>query len=170
MKAQPFRIERLADHDRTAFDCGVPALDQYLRTQAGADRRRRVSFCYLAIDNQTDRVAGYYTLSATGVPLTALPRATTKRLPRYPTVPAVLVGRLVVDRRDQGRKLGGVLLVDAIKRTVASGIAAFAIIVDAKDKRAAAFYERFGFQQFADHERRLFLPLSDTLKRLMHDE
>ena len=169
MTPPPFRIELLADHDRADFDCGVDPLNEYFRTRVGQDTRRRVSFCYVAVENVSNRVAGYYTLSATGVALTALPPETTKRLPRYPTIPAVLIGRLAVDRRYQSRKLGGALLFDAIKRTIRSGIAAFAVIVDAKDDMAVAFYERYGFQRFGDLERRLFLPSSDALKRLARD-
>ena len=169
MTPPPFRIELLADHDRADFDCGADPLNGYFLTRVGQDTRRRVSFCYVAVENASNRVAGYYTLSATGVALTALPAKTTKRLPRYPTIPAVLIGRLAVDRRYQGHKLGGALLFDAIKRTISSGIAAFAVIVDAKDDTAVAFHERYGFQRFRDLERKLFLPISDALKRLALD-
>ena len=167
MTRAPFRIELLDQHDRTEFDCGMPPLNDYLQSRASQDLRRRISMCYVAIENDTDMLAGYYTLSATGIAMTDLPDKTTKRLPRYPTVPAVLVGRLAVDVDFQGRRLGGALLIDALKRTDDAGIAAFAMIVDAKDDDAVAFYEHFGFKRFQDLEQKLFLPIGDGLKRLL---
>lgn len=129
-----------------------------------------MGFCYVAVEKVSNQVAGYYTLSATGIALSALPSETAKRVPRYPLVPAVLIGRLAVDRRFRGRKLGGVLLFDAIRRTLRSEIAAFAVVVDAKDDAAVVFYERYGFQRFHDLERKLFLPISDALKRLAQSD
>ncbi len=163
----PFRIELLGSHDRKPFDCGVEALNDYFRAGVSQDVRRRVALCYVAIEEATDRVAGYYTLAAAGVALGDLPQATVKRLPRYPTVPAVRIGRLAVDRAFHGRKLGGVLLFDAIRRTCDSGIAAFAVIVDAKDDKAAAFYKHHGFLPLESSGRTLFLPIGDALKRLV---
>lgn len=163
----PFRIELLGSHDREQFDCGVEALNDYFRVRVSQDVRRRVALCYVAIEEATDRVAGNYTLAASGVALGDLPKAVVKRLPRYPTVPAVRIGRLAVDRDFQGRKLGGVLLFDAIRRTCESGIAAFAVIVDAKDDHAAAFYKHYGFVPLESTGRSLFLPIGDALKRLM---
>lgn len=165
MTTAPFRVELLEKHDRSGFDCGVEPLDDYFRSRVGQDMRRRVSFCYVAIENATDRVAGYYTLAACGVALRDLPHEIARKLPRYPSVPAVRIGRLAVDRQYQGRKLGGVLLYDAIDRTCRSGIAAYAVIVDAKDERAAAFYEHHGFTRFRDSERTLFLPIGEALRR-----
>jgi len=129
-----------------------------------------MSFCYVAVARVTERVAGYYTLAATGVALGDLPEKAAKRLPRYPMIPAVLIGRLAVDRRYQGRKLGGALLFDAIKRTVRSEVAAYAVVVDAKDDAAVTFYERFGFQRFEAMPRKMFLPIIEALKRLARGE
>jgi len=164
-----FRIDRLGNQDRTGFDCGVEPLNEYFRDHVTQDVRRRVSACYVCVENRTGRIAGYYTLAATGVSLVDLPPAARKRLPRYPTVPAVLIGRLAIDLRFRGRRLGGVLLFDAISRTCTSGIGAYAVIVDAKDDQAVGFYECFGFQRFQHLERRLFLPISNALKRLVAD-
>jgi GNAT superfamily N-acetyltransferase len=152
-----------------AFNCGVQPLNEYFWYRVGQDVCRRVSFCYIAIDDVTDQIAGYYTLAACGVALADLPAEIAKRLPRYPTVPAVRIGGLAVDWRFQGRKLGGALLYDAIERTCRSGIAAYVILVDAKDERAAAFYEHFGFQRFDARERTLFLPISEAIKRQTRD-
>ena len=111
----PYRVERLDAHDRSGFDCGVPALNAYLKTQAGQEVRRRVTACFLLVEQASEAIAGYYTLSAGSVLLSDLPEATAQKLPRYPTVPIVRIGRLTIDFRYQGKKLGGVLLYDAIK-------------------------------------------------------
>jgi ribosomal protein S18 acetylase RimI-like enzyme len=143
----------------------VEALNEYFRVRVSQDVRRRLSFCYIALEESTNRIAGYYTLSASGVALGTVPEAVAKRLPRYPMIPAVRIGRLAIDRDFQGRRLGGALLFDAIDRTCTSGIAAFAVVVDAKDDIAVAFYEHHGFQRFGEMNRTLFLPIGDALKR-----
>jgi predicted GNAT family N-acyltransferase len=106
------------------------------------------------------RVAGYYTLAAASVLLADLPDATAKKLPRYPSVPAIRMGRLAVDQGFKGRGLGGALLADALERAARSEIAAFAFVVDAKDDTAAAFYVHHGFIALPDTPSTLFLPLA----------
>ena len=161
------RTELLSDrHDRQGFSCGVAALDRYLKTQAGPDMRRRVSNCFVATDEATGAILGFYTLAAASIPMTDLPAAEAKKLPRYPTLPAVLLGRLAIDRHWQGRKLGGVLLYDAARRAALADPAAFALLVDAKDEAAAAFYRHHGFQPFANHPGSLFLALA-AIARLL---
>jgi len=162
----PFRIESLEKHDRTIFDCGVEPLNDYFLTRVRQDIRRHVTKCYVAVDNETEQIAGYYTLAAGAVVLNDLPEQIVKRLPRYPSVPIVRIGRLAVDWRYQGRKLGSALLADALKRSIDSEIAAFAAVVDAKDADAVAFYEHHGFMILPSSDKTLFLPLSDALKRL----
>ncbi len=164
---RPFRIEALdPKRDRKGFDCGVEPLDNYFQVRVGQDIRRRVTACYVAIDNANEHIAGYYTLAAYGVTITDLPVEVIKKLPRYPTIPAVKVGRLAVDQDYRGKKLGGAMLFDAIKRTCNSGIAAYALIVDAKDNNAVAFYKHFGFQRFKDQQQTLFIPIDAALKKL----
>src|ERR1700691_4402992 len=108
MTAPAFRIEPLGDaHDRTGFHCGEEALDRYFQTQATQDIRRRVANCFVAVDAASGQVAAYYTMAAASVPLVDLPPEEAKRLPRYPTLPAVRIGRLAVDQRYQCRGLGG---------------------------------------------------------------
>jgi len=147
-------------HDRTAFSCGEPALDSYLQRQASQDVRRRVAQVFVAVGDAPGKIAGYYSLSAASFEKDELPPALAKRLPHYP-VPAAVLGRLAVDRAQQGRGLGEMLLLDAIRRVVRASttIAVHAIVVDAKNERARAFYERYGFRAFATGPRRLFLPL-----------
>ena len=155
-----FRLEVLGPkHGREAFSCGVQALDQYLINQANQDARRRVSACYVAVDVDSGRVAGYYTLSAGGVPLNDLPADLTKRLPRYPSVPVARVGRLAVDIAFQGKQLGGAMVADAALRAARSEVAVFALIVDAKDDAAVAFYRHLGFELFGGNSRQLIVPL-----------
>lgn len=108
-----------------------------------------------------DGIAGYYTLSATGVKLVELPARTARKLPKYPLVPATLLGRLAVDRRHQGKGYGRFLLADALHRALRSEIASFAVIVDAKDDNARKFYEREGFLQLIDQPMRLYRPMAD---------
>jgi GNAT superfamily N-acetyltransferase len=110
-------------------------------------------------------IVGYYTLSSTSVRLVELPSPTARKLPRYPRVPATLLGRLAVDRRWRGKGYGRFLLADALWRAAVSEIASFAVIVDAKDDNARRFYERESFLAFPDQPMKLFLPTAD-IRRL----
>lgn len=162
----PFRLEALGPgHERSGFSCGVEVLDQYLASQASQDVRRRVSACYVAVEVPSGKVAGFYTLAASSVPLTDLPPGLTKRLPRYPAVPVARIGRLAIDKAFQGQKLGGALLADAAVRAARSEVAVFALIVDAKDDDAAAFYRHHGFAPVGDDRRRLLIPLRRFLQQ-----
>jgi ribosomal protein S18 acetylase RimI-like enzyme len=162
-----FHIEVLsAGHDRTAFDCGTPTLNEYFAKQAGQDARRRIATCFVAVEKASSQVAGYYTLSACGVALDDLPPDLKKKLPRYPTIPAILIGRLAVDRRFQRQRLGEALLANALRRMLNTEIAAAIAVVDAQDDRAAKFYQRYGFQELSATPRRLFIPLSEKLRDL----
>ena len=106
-------------------------------------------------------VGGYYTLSATAVKLADLPDQTVRRLPRYPLVPATLLGRLAVDRRFEGKGYGRFLLADALYRVARNEIASFAVVVDAKDEDVRRFYERESFLPFAGQPMKLFRPVAD---------
>ena len=164
MSSAPFQIVPLdAALDRTTFSCGAEPLNRYLREQVSQDTRRRVAACFVALA-EGQRIAGYCTLASTSIRLTDLPASTGKKLPRYPTVPAVRMGRLAVDQAFKGRGLGGALLADALTRAVRSEIAAFALVVDAKDETAAAFYRHHGFLALPDATLTLFLPLASVLK------
>ncbi|ABK10046.1 MULTISPECIES: GNAT family N-acetyltransferase [Burkholderia] len=147
-----------AAHDRSRFACGTPALDRYLREVVTQDVRRRVAACFVMLDGNV--VAGYYTLSAASVALTDLPHAIARKLPRYPAIPVVRMGRLAVDQAYRGRRLGAALLVNALQRAAKSEIAAVALTVDAKDETAAAFYRHFGFAPLTSDPLALFMPLA----------
>ncbi len=162
---ESFRIEPLGpSHDRASFNSGVVPLDESLRERATQDIRRRVAACFVALEGSGNEIAGYYTLAAGGVPLTDLPEALIKRLPRYPSVPVARLGRLAVDQRYGGRKLGGALLWDAGLRALRSEVAAFALVVDAKDANAEAFYRHHGFLSFGSQPFQLILPLATFAK------
>ena len=159
----PFRIERLAKHNRTNFDCGIEILNWYLQKQANQDQSKRYSVCFLAIDDANEKVAGFYTLSSGCVDLDRLPDELAKRLPRYPAAPVVTMGRLAVDRAYQGSGLARSLLVDAIYRVQKLEIGAFALTVDAKDEESEAFYLHHGFVKLESREgsgRTLALPVA----------
>lgn len=153
-------------HARAAFSCGEPALDIYLQRQASQDIRRRVAQVFVATCDDPEEIAGYYSLSAASFAKDELPPAMAKKLPYYP-VPAAVLGRLAVDRKYQGRKIGEMLLLDAIRRVVgaSAAIAIHAIVVDVQNEKARTFYERYGFLKFASERRRLFLPL-ETFQKL----
>jgi len=159
-----YRIELLGNqHDRTAFSCGIEALDRYLHVQAGQDSRRRIASCFVLVAPDGS-LAGYYTLSAAGIALADLPADVTRKLPRYPLLPAALMGRLAVDRRRHGQRLGELLLFDAFSRALRSEIACYAFLVDAKNETAEAFYKRYEFRRLTASTRRLFISLADIAR------
>ncbi len=148
-------------HDRTAFYCGADALDRYLKQQARQDADKRVAAPFVAVNPPNTRVLGYYTLSASVVTLTDLPDELTRKLPRYPQLPVTLLGRLAVDQSARGQRLGEHLLLDALHRSLthADEIAAMAVVVDAKDENAAAFYRHYEFIPLQAQPRRLYVPM-----------
>lgn len=156
-----YAIEPLnAGHDRSGFSCGLESLDRYLLQQAGQDLRRRVAAPFVLQDWENKRIAGYYTLCATGIELQDLPPQQVKKLPRYPVIPATLLGRLAIDERYQGQGLGNFLLFDAFGRSLRSEIASYAVVVEAIDEKASAFYQHHQFIPFPDQPRRLYLPMA----------
>lgn len=158
------RVEVLGpQHDRAAFESGVEPLDRYFRIQAGQDARKNMAAPFVLV-LPDGSIAGYYTLSATAVQLGELPDKTIRKLPRYPLVPATLLGRLAIDRRHQGKGYGRFLLADALYRAVRSEIASFALIVDAKDENARRFYERESFLPLRDQPMKLFRPMADIAR------
>jgi ribosomal protein S18 acetylase RimI-like enzyme len=165
-----FRIEALSPaHDRKSFSCGVEPLDAYFRERVSQDIKRRVSNCFVMRDG-AGAIAGYYTFAATSLPLTELTDEEKKRLPRYPLLPAGLIGRLAIDRRFRRQGLGGALIIDAAHRASRADPAIFALIVDAKDDTAAAFYRHLGFRAFLSRPSSLFLPVATALQALAADK
>jgi len=157
-----FRVEPLTDqHERESFSCGVEALDRYFRRQIRQDSRRRITSAYLLIRRQSGAIAGFYTLANAVINLDQLPPELARRLPKYPQIPATLLGRLAVDLHHRGLGLGEFLLVDALRRSLTGSqvSASFAVVVDAKDQAARNFYGKFGFLEIKGSARRLMLPI-----------
>ena len=152
-----FSIRLLSSKDnRDDFDCGEDALNIYIRQRAQQDVRRNLAVCYVLIDDdRPDAVAGFYTLSATGIGLADMPESAQRKI-RYRNIPAALLGRLAVDAGYQGRGLGRAMLADAIDKVASSGIGCYAIVVDAKDETACRFYQSLGFTPFEEGGLRLY--------------
>ena len=156
-------IRRLReDDDRSRFDCGERALNEWLRTVANQHQKKNLSRTYVATLADDDRnIIGYYALAATSVETDGMPGA---RLPR--SVSAVLLARLAVDSQHKGHGLGEYLLAHALDTvlTTAEAIGVQCVVVDALDESAAGFYRKYGFESFTDAPRRLFLPVA-TIKQ-----
>jgi GNAT superfamily N-acetyltransferase len=163
-----FFCERLSKrHDRGSFDCGIPELNDYLLNRATQDMRRLVAAVFVLVPTDApSTIAGFYSLSSASIGLNDLPKHAVKKLPRYPRVPAVLIGRLARDQTFPGT--GRLLLMDALRRAVSHSdeVAAAMIVVDAMNDAAQQFYEKFGFESALNVAGRLFLPLG-TAKKLI---
>lgn len=164
MNAAPeWREEAIArNHDRAAFDCGSPELNDYLKRYARQNHETGGAKTFVAVrPAEPDRVLGYYSISPGAIEFARVPAALTRRLGRY-EVPVFRLGRLAINRSVQGRGLGGELLLTAGARAlaVAAEIGGVALAIDAKDARAAEWYERFGAVTLLDDRLKLILPLS----------
>lgn len=154
-------------HRRKSFLCGKELLDNYLHYQAGQDVKRKLSACFILIDTETELIKGYYTLSNNSIPLHLIPPGFQKKLPvAYSAIPTTLLGRLAIDSRFQGRGIGKILLIDALKRSfeTAKIIGSFAVVADPIDVNAVRFYEKYGFITLPDSGK-MFLPMK-TVKEL----
>ncbi len=153
-----YRIEPLSSaHDRASFSCGNSDLDRYLRQQASQDSRRDFATIFMAVEISTDVLHGFYSLSMASVLLDQLPTEIARKMPRYPTAPAVRLGRLAVHQDVQGRGLGAHLLIDAMCRALKNDLAWTAFVVEAKNDRARTWYKKFGFRSFFDNKNHLYL-------------
>ncbi|OXA93485.1 GNAT family N-acetyltransferase [Flavobacterium hercynium] len=137
------------DHEKKHFSCGKIALDDYFHKQAGQDARKDLSVCYVVTDTDEDenKILGYYTLTNNSIPWAEFPEELTKKIPKSYSIPTALLGRLAVDKNNQGRKLGEILLFDALKKCleVSEKMGLYAVIVDPLDDAAIAFYQSYGF-------------------------
>jgi GNAT superfamily N-acetyltransferase len=167
----PFHFEPLAGrHDRAKFQCGVPALDDWFRARASQDQRRRVAQVFVALDDK--EIVGFYSLSMFTLALDSLPTELSHRLPRYDAIPAAFIGRLARSSGTRGHGIGDLLLADAVKRvlSVTELVAAYAIVVDAKDDRGRQFYEVHGFKPLPSRPLRLFLLTQTAVDALKASE
>ena len=159
--APPHRVEPLKDaHDRSAFRCGVAELDRYFLYRAGQEARRKAAAPFVMV-NRDGAIVGYYTLSAYGVYLRELPEAIAKKFPKYPLLPATLLGRLAIGSEYRGQKLGRLLLMDALRRSWknTAEVASIGMVAEAIDESAQSFYRRHEFQPLLDHPNKLFLSM-----------
>lgn len=155
------------NHKRKDFDCGKDLLNNYLKNQAGQDIKRKLSACFVLADSETNIIKGYYTLSNNSIPLNSFPEDIQKKLPKsYTSIPTTLLGRLAIDKKFQGKGIGKILLIDALKRSydISKEIGSFAIVVDPIDKEAERFYEKYDFIYLPDSEKMIIS--TKTLKLL----
>jgi predicted GNAT family N-acyltransferase len=148
-------------HDRAGFGCGVAELDDYLHRFALQHSRKGVSAVYVLVDTDAPQhILGYYTLSAAQADAQHLSEADRKKLPRYP-VPCFRMGRLACSTQVRGQGVGKLLMGCAVERCLQARkqVAAFALLVDAKDAKAKSFYEHYGFTAFVETPMKLYLPL-----------
>jgi GNAT superfamily N-acetyltransferase len=166
----PFRIEPFnpARHRREEFDCGVAALNAYLKTRARKEMEAGVAVCFVAVPvSDLGCIAGFYTLSAATMLRADLSdQKLLKKLPLYPDFPATLLDRLARSTTFKGQGLGDLLMISALERAVAgsSEVASWAIITDPKDAKATGFYAGFGFQKLSGD--RMFLPMKKAVEWL----
>lgn len=156
-------IETLSSHhDRRDFDCGVEDLNTYLQRYSGQHERKGMGRTYVATKPGETRVLGYYTISSSSIAFDVVP----ENLPRH-RVPVALIGRLAVDKSARGRKLGETLLIHALQsaQRAAKIVGIYAVVVDAFDEAARAFYLQYGFEELIDDRLHLYLPMK-AIERL----
>lgn len=163
MRPAPFPIILLEGQSRPGFDCGRVALNRYFAEQVGQDVRRGMATCHIAVSPETGDIAGFYTATAAEIAMQDMPAALSRKLPKYATAPAVRLGRLAVDLRYRGKGLGQFLLIHAAGQAARSGIGVYALIVDAKDDTAAAFYRHHGLLSYGSAPGQMFAPLRTLL-------
>jgi GNAT superfamily N-acetyltransferase len=154
-------------HDRSAFVCGKPSLDDFIRTRVSQYEKRRLGKTFVAVSEGEKRVIGYYTLAAGAVQFEHLPTEASRSLPQHP-VPAILLARLAVDQSAQGKRLGEGLLLDALQRSLdlSGNLGTHAVEVDALDDSAVAFYAKYGFAPLLDNPKHLYLPIA-TIEKVL---
>jgi predicted GNAT family N-acyltransferase len=158
LKISPFDK---SNHIRDLFSCDEESLDNYIRRGVSQDIKRRIAAVYVLTDEPDNEVLGYYTLSSYTIEITALEESFTRKFPRYPLLPATLLGRLAVDENQKGKGFGQLLLLDSMKRSLAisKDIASLALVVDALNEKALSFYLKYGFKQFKDEPKKLYYPM-----------
>lgn len=153
-------------HDKSNFSCGIDSLDAYIKTRASQDKKKKVAVTYVLHEKDNSVIVGYYTLSSTAIDLEAIPKEIQKKLPKYPDLPATLIGRLAIDKTYQDKHLGQYILVDALKRSynVSIQVASYAVVVEAINAAAEKFYRKYGFLDLSSNSSKLFIPMNDVEK------
>ena len=148
-------------HDRSGFQCGEPALDEYLRKYAVQQSAKGLCSIFVLIDDASpSKILGFYTLSAAQIGTDQLSDSEKKKLPRYP-IPCFRMGRLARSIEHRGGGIGAVLMGLAVDRCVKARmhVGAYALLADAKSEEASAFYQQYGFKVCLDSPMALYLPL-----------
>jgi GNAT superfamily N-acetyltransferase len=153
-------------HTRVAFSCGDESLDRYFSQQAMQDLRRKAAAAFVFTDTNSLEILGFYTLSAETILPGDLPEEIARKLPRYPRLPATLIGRLAVAKQHHGEGIGEFLLMNALERSFKSAetVGSIAVVVEAISDRARRFYLNYDFIPFHDSGNRLFLPMGTIAK------
>jgi len=142
-------------HNREAFDCGNELLSNYLKTQASQDIKRKLSACFVLLENKKT-ILGYYTLSNNSIPLSSFSESIQKKFPKsYKSIPTTLLGRLAIDSKHQNKGYGEILLIDALKRSFeySKEIGSFAVVVDPINEEAEKFYSKYEFIKLPDSKK-----------------
>jgi GNAT superfamily N-acetyltransferase len=150
-------------HNKASFLCGINLLDDYIRTQANQDKKKRVAVTYVLHEKDSNTIVGYYTLSSTAIELGEIPAMLQGKIPKYPNLPATLIARLALDRKSQEQGLGQYLLVDALQRaySVSQQIASYAVIVETINGATERFYKKHGFLDLSNQSSQLFITMRD---------
>jgi GNAT superfamily N-acetyltransferase len=153
-------------HLRDSFSCGEESLDDYIKRRASQELKKLISTTFVLTDSPNRIAMGYYTISSYSVDAAVLDDAFAKSLPRYPLLPATLLGRLAVDLNQKGKGYGGRLLVDSMKVALDTSkrIASMALVVDAMNDDALSFYLKYDFRQFKNEPMKLYYSMSDIGK------
>ena len=154
-------------HDKENFSCGIKSVENRLWKEGAQGVKSQLSTCFEKDNKETEKISGYYTLSSSNISQNLIPDSFKKKLPKsYLSIPTILLGRLAIDKEFQGRGLGKILLIDALKRCcdTSESIGAYAVIVDPLDKEAEKFYEKYGFIKLPDSGK-MFIPIK-TIKEL----
>ena len=152
-------------HNRAAFSCEQPRLENYLKTQARQDASKKLAAVFI-MTADGKAIAGFYTLSQYSIGSSEIPAEISGKLTKHGQIPATLIGRLARDTAQRGTGAGDLLLVDALRRCLAISMqaASWAVVVEAKNERGTTFYKKFGFQAFPSRPLKLFLPTATIRK------
>lgn len=151
----------IKQHKVIDFSCGIQELDKYIKERAHQESKKKLTAVYVIREKRKKFIVGFYTLSSYSTEQSNLPDEITKKLPKYPLLPTTLLGRFAIDKKYQGKKIGQLLLFDALFRSYSFSreLGSIAVVVEAKNKTAKGFYEKYGFKSFLKYPLKLFLPM-----------
>lgn len=155
------------EQKRNDFDCGVSVLNDYLKKLSSQHVKKNVSRVFVAVsDEDASKILGYYSLSSAQVSFEELPKNLRRGLPSRLPIPAARLGRLAVDLRAQGYRVGESLLVNCLSRCgkISAEMGISGVIVNAKNDKAKRFYTHYGFQPLTETPLTLFQPIKTIIK------